>query len=152
MNKSRYELVLSYQSRIEAVLTRGDALLAQEGRPDTAALGQLRWEITRLLTEYQIFKHARVLDPVIARGGPGAAAAAAIKEDCVAAGDALRAHVLRWSAVSIMDQWPDYRAAARQNAKRLRAHLAVERVNFRNLLGGEAHAPPAAAVRTSRAR
>ncbi|MBV9842841.1 MAG: hypothetical protein JOY99_15110 [Sphingomonadaceae bacterium] len=131
---SPHKRLIGYQDRIEALLARAEMALAARGKLDAGEIGHIRWELARLLSEYQIFKHVRLFDPLIAQGGPRSAAAAAMKESCVAVGEAFRAHVLKWGAAAILDRPAAYRAATMVEIARLRTHLKRERDGVRTLL------------------
>ena len=126
--------LLGYQERIEAILARGEHILDAGATLDGGAIGQLRWELARTLGEYQIFKHTRLFDPLIVRGGPRSAAAAAMKQSCITLGGAFRAYVIRWTAADILDRPDPYRTAALVEVGRLRTHLKREREGARQLL------------------
>jgi hypothetical protein len=117
-----------HQDKILAHIAQKEALIRSLAAPDAMVLGKARWELTRLLSAYQIFKHSQIFDPVIARGAPEAARRAQrLKIDCIAMGDAFRAYVAHWMAVGITDHWEAYKPAALACIATTRQHLATER-------------------------
>ena len=125
-----------HQATIHDILRRGERVLRAPER-DATALARTRWELARAILAYQGFKHHEIFDPV-ARRGPAARADAArrLKAACVASGDAFRAYVARWSAVSVVDRWDEYQPAAFALIAGIRDHLARERREAGELLKG----------------
>jgi hypothetical protein len=140
-----------YQNRILSVMGRAEALLGA-AEPDAQALGQCRWELARILRAYQIHKHGRVFDPIIAAGVPAdrVALARTLKADCVRMGDRFRDHLMGWSAVGVRDDWIAYRPAAREMIAALRVHLDRERAGIATLEGRDAATMPSFSHQPSR--
>lgn len=126
----------AHQTTIHDILRRGERMLRAPER-DAAALARARWELARAILAYQGFKHHEIFDP-IARRGPAVRADAArrLKAACVATGDAFRAYVARWSAVSVLDRWDEYQPAALALIAGIRDHLGRERREAEALLKG----------------
>lgn len=124
-----------YQATILGILQRGERLLNATER-DAAALARTRWELARAMLAYQGFKHRELFDPITASGCPRRAPLARrLKNDCLAMGEAFRAYVAKWSAVSVLDCWAEYQPAALRLITQIRDHLARERRETAALLG-----------------
>lgn len=123
-----------HQSAILTLLRDEEAMLTDERR-DVAGLARARWTMMRALTAYQLFKHREIFDPAIAgkvlRDG---LKAERMKAACIAIGDDFRDHVQRWSGSDVAGDWSRYQPAALTMVKRLRAHVARERVDVASLL------------------
>ncbi len=132
-----------YQDKVLSVMGRADALL-DSAVPDPRALAQCRWELARILRAYQIHKHHRVFDPIIAAGAPAARVALArdLKSACVRMGDRFRDYLLGWSGTSVCDEWSRYRPAAIAMIAELRAHIDRERAGIARLEAPPAASPP----------
>jgi hypothetical protein len=125
-----------HQTTIHDILRRGERMLRAPDR-DAAGLARTRWELARAILAYQGFKHHEIFDPVARRGPAGYAdAARLLKAACVASGDAFRAYVARWSAVSVLDRWDEYQPAALALIAGIRDDLARERREAGALLKG----------------
>ena len=131
MNSHRDKMLAAlddHQAKIVAIVRRGDALLAVDARPDPALLSQKRWELTRLLSAYQAFKHHQLFDPVVRTGPPARARVASqMKAECIALGEEYRAHVARCTNLDIVAHWESYRPAVARLLARLEAHMSRER-------------------------
>lgn len=132
---------------LEQLRHHQDAILAHVDRATDFALldpvyargplAKARWEMARMLRAYQLFKHTEIFDPAIACGLPHQRQAAqAMKEDCLAAGEAYWAHTRRWSSEDIACRWEDYRPAMLAMAGQIRSHVTRERANLALLLTG----------------
>jgi hypothetical protein len=125
-----------HQTTIHDILRRGERMLRAPDR-DAAGLARTRWELARAVLTYQGFKHHEIFDPIARRGPAGYAdAARRLKAACVASGDAFRAYVARWSAVSVLDRWDEYQPAALALIAGIRDDLARERREAGALLKG----------------
>jgi hypothetical protein len=129
-----FEQFVELQDRIHAIVNKAEAILRQPDNRDVAALGAARWEVARVLREYQLFKHSRIFDPLERGSDYRAIKAKRMKADCIRVGEEFRAYVLKWSVVSILDHWADYHPAALDAVARIRAHLKRERVGVAELL------------------
>jgi hypothetical protein len=129
-----FDRFIELQDRILAITVRSEALLRDPEKHDIAALGNARWEVTRALREYQIFKHTRIFDPLEACGDYRMVQMRRMKADCIRAGEEFHRYVLKWSAVCILDHWADYHPAALDVIARVRAQLAKERIGVSALL------------------
>jgi hypothetical protein len=129
-----FEQFVELQDRIHAIVDRAEAILREPGNRDVAALGQARWQAARLLRQYQLFKHSRIFDPIAASQDFRALRAKRMKEDCIRFGETFQDYVLRWSVVSISDNWEEYHAAALGSVARIRAQLVKERAGVAELL------------------
>ena len=95
---------------------------------DTAGLARARWAMMRALTAYQLFKHSKIFDPMIAKARPADAhRLLRMKRACTDMGDAFRAYVQQWSACDVGASWAEYQPAALAMIARVRAHIAGER-------------------------
>ena len=130
-----FEQFVELQDHIHAIVDRAEAILREPGNRDVAALGQARWQAARALRQYQLFKHGRIFDPIAASQDFRAVKARQMKDDCIRFGEAFHKYVLRWSVVSISDNWEEYHAAALASVARIRAQLVRERAGVAELLG-----------------
>ncbi|MBW8744425.1 MAG: hypothetical protein JF628_08785 [Sphingomonas sp.] len=128
-----FEHFLELQDRILAISTRAEAILRSETR-DVAALGQARWELARVLREYQLFNQGRIFDQIERMQDGRAAKVRSMKAECVRVGEEFRLHILKWSAVSVIDHWAAYQPAALDTIARIRTHLVCERAGMAELL------------------
>ena len=135
-----FEQFVELQDRILAIADRSEAILRDPDNRDVTALGVCRWEAARVLREYQIFKHSRIFDPLERGQDYRAIKARRMKADCIRVGEEFRAYVLKWSVVSILDHWAEYPPAALDVCKRIRTHLARERIGVAELLGQDSAA------------
>lgn len=128
-----FEQFVELQDRILAIVARAEAILRSDVR-DVAGLGKARWEVARALREYQLFKHARVFDPLSGGQDFRGVQARRMKAECVRVGEEFRQYVLKWSVVSILDHWAEYHPAALDAVVRIRAQLARERAGVLRLI------------------
>ena len=129
--------LIDLQTRILAEVDAAAVVLG--GGPETARaeLAKARWSVSRVLREYQLFKHVEIFDPAIARGSPSQAdAARRMKAACIAAGRDHAEHVARWSVSDAAAHWDEYRAAMRALVAAIRTHIRRERVDVERLLAG----------------
>jgi hypothetical protein len=133
--EDRFARYVQHVERIEEILHRAEGIVRGAARdPDIAALGRLRWELSRTVREYQLFKHMMIFDPLIAAGGWQASMARELKDDCLRAGADYRDYLARWSVVSTLDHWSEYKPAALAAAARMRRHMTRERTRMEQLL------------------
>jgi hypothetical protein len=132
--QDRFARYLHHVERVEDIVRRGDGLLRTTGDPDIAAIGKIRWELSRAVREYQLFKHMMIFDPLMAAGGWRVGVARELKEDCLRAGADYRDYLARWSVISILDHWSDYKPAALGVVAKMRRHIARERTRMEQLL------------------
>ena len=131
------ERLAEHQERIAAILRRGRAALACARDPEHARLAQMRWELMRVLRDYQLFKHLEIFDPVIRHGTAAQAARAGeLKQRCLGLAATYTEHVRRWSLLGAIDGWPAYRTDAMAMVDQLHAHLAAELRDTAGLLAG----------------
>ena len=124
-----------FQARIGGVLSRvGIALDAQPRDP--VVLAHLRWELLRLLREYQLFKHTELFDPLLRGDDPDRRRrAGSLKDRCLAMAAVVTDHVRRWTVAGVADA-TSYEVEARALLARLARHLAEERLGVTHLLDG----------------
>lgn len=124
-----------YRAAALAVLSRGTTVLGEGRDALLAQQAELRAALMAALGRYQAFKHEAIFDPAIASPDPDRQAAARVmKAACIGAGETYRAHMQRWSAEAMSQDWPGYAAAARLTANRLRRHIADEAEDVRALI------------------
>ncbi|WP_174280295.1 hypothetical protein [Sphingomonas bacterium] len=124
-----------YQGRITALIDRTRVALDQPAR-DPVALATLRWEMLRLLREYQLFKHGELFDPLLRAADLGRRGrAASLKARCIEMAAAVGDHGRRWAEAGT--------ATAERHADethtlltRLTQHLLRERLGVTELLSG----------------
>jgi len=138
-----------HQAKALEIISRGDVLLAPHATPDQGLLSQARWELTRVLGAYQMFKHNELFDPIIRNGPPDKARLAVqMKAECIALGAEYRAHVARCANLDIPAHWDSYRPAVLRLLMRIKAHIARERwIAARLLIDGVAARSSAAELR-----
>jgi hypothetical protein len=101
-----------YHRRATTIMATQRALLAPGSVRDPATQARHRWELLRVLVEFQIFKHRDIFDPMIRQGDAHVARCAqAMKEDCAALGMEVRDFVTRWSDGSVGENWDNFRSA-----------------------------------------
>ena len=126
-----------HQQRILGHLDTALALTRQPPAEARQALAVARWTTVRLLQAHQIFKHTEIFDPAIRSGSPAQAQAASrLKVDCIAAGEAFRDYVRKWSTTNAEEQWDRYQPAMLAMAEQMCAHLRSEREAVAALLDG----------------
>jgi hypothetical protein len=131
----RLERLVAYQETLLERIAAGEALLEQGPMQAAPLLAKSRWEMVRLLREYQLFKHREIFDPAIL--GPSrriAALATAARDWCRQASERYETHVTRWSETGIAGDWDAYRMAVRDMGKAIRLHIAAERADVRTIL------------------
>jgi hypothetical protein len=102
-----------HHHRATAIMAAQRTLLASGSAPDPAAHARHRWELLRVLVEFQLFKHRDVFDPLIRQGDPRTAPRAQLlKTECAALGAEVRAFVVRWSDGSVEADWERFRTAS----------------------------------------
>lgn len=138
-----------HQAKALEIISRGDVLLAPDTLPDQGLLSQARWELTRVLGAYQMFKHHELFNPIIRNGPPDKARLAGqMKAECIALAEEYRAHVARCANLDIPAHWDSYRPAVLRLLARIKAHIARERwIAARLLIDGIAARGPAADLR-----
>jgi hypothetical protein len=130
-----FEQFIELQDRILAIVRRSEAALLNPEERDVAELGKTRWELARSLREYQLFKQTSIFDPIERTQDSRAPRTRRMRAECERAGEAFRQYVLKWSVVSILDYWDDYKAAALTAMTQVRAQLSGERNDMAELLG-----------------
>jgi hypothetical protein len=139
----------TYHDRMDAILTSAEALLRADDKSALVTLTRSRFDMAHLLSAYQLFIHREVFEPSIAAGtADEVARAKALKVECIMLADAFRTYVKHWSVTEIESVWPEYRRAAGDMLRRLRAHLERSRSDAPGLL---ASARARAAARPIRA-
>lgn len=99
-------------------------------------LAHLRWQLLRLLREYQLFKHGEIFDPLLRAGDENRRAqAASLKSRCIAMAAVVSEHSRRWTVAGTLDH-DDYPDEARALIFRIGAHLVQERAGVEHLLDG----------------
>lgn len=137
---SAFRMLIKHQERILALIARATEAVKGEPALSRDDLAKARWEMTRLLRSYQIFKHTEIFDPFIAHDpGEKARVAEQLKMRCIEAGNAFRDYVLEWSSRDVVTCWASYKPAMLAMTKQLRTHLAQERRDVEALLSGEDH-------------
>jgi len=125
----------SYHDDIISRIAASVAVIEADNLSSLSSLSARRWQMVRLLREYQIFKHSRIFDPAIAKGSPSEIAAAQeMKINCIAMGNAFTAYVKIWSSGLITTRWEDYRTAMIEMSTLLTRHVKSERHNVEALL------------------
>ncbi|RYF19988.1 MAG: hypothetical protein EOO77_08970 [Oxalobacteraceae bacterium] len=125
----------SYHDDIVARIAASVAVIEADNLSSLSTLSARRWQMVRLLREYQIFKHSRIFDPAISSGSPSAVAAAReMKINCIAIGNAFSSYVKIWSSGLITTRWEDYRIAMIEMSTLLTRHVKSERRSIVALL------------------
>jgi hypothetical protein len=125
----------SYHDDILARIAASVAVIEAENLSSLSTLSARRWQMVRLLREYQIFMHSRIFDPAIAKGAPNQIAAAQdLKINCIAMGNAFSSYVKFWSSGVITTSWESYRIAMIEMSASLAQHVKSELSNVVALL------------------
>lgn len=124
-----------HQTAILASTERARRTLAEEA-PDPVVLARLRWEMVRLMTAYQFFKHREVFDVLIANGSDDEARIARrLKADCISLGEDVRRYVAYRNSADQTGTWAQQREQGLSFVGRIRQHLDHERRAMIALLG-----------------
>lgn len=117
-----------HQTGILANMRRAEAVIACPEAFDMAQVARLRWELLRLLSGYQMFKHRQIFDVLIHAGSfEQRPVAARMKADCEALGEEVKRFITQRSAAGAGETVEVYRADVRRFITRLREHLSYER-------------------------
>ncbi len=131
MNSPRDRLLSQldeHQAKALEIISRGDVVLAPGALPQTEMLSRSRWEMMRVLSAYQAFKHHQLFDPIIRSGPPDKAAIAQqMKAECIAIGEDFRDHAARCANLDIPAHWDSYRPTVARMLARIKTHLIRER-------------------------
>jgi hypothetical protein len=128
-----------YQRQVMEILAEARRSESGDYGPPIEALARARWELVRLLREYQLFKHVEIFDPLIRAGeGLRADTARSLKTRCLELAAAYSDHVRRWSFQGPTSDWPAYRRDALAMAELIELRLAIELRDVRILLAGVA--------------
>lgn len=112
-------------------------LIRQEPKLAQPEIAQIRWQLLRVLREYQLFKHNEIFDPLIAANRTELAMMAKrLKAACIAAGEAYQAHTIRWTEQGALESWTEYQQAVLKIVERVEEHLRSERMAVTALLAG----------------
>jgi hypothetical protein len=126
-----------HQDHVTTIVERARSALVGSRDVEGARLAQMRWELMRVLRDYQLFKHLEIFDPVIGTGAPAEAELATrLKERCNQVAVEYQDHVRRWTLIGAIDRWPDYRLETLAMIDRIVGHLAAERRDVTTLLAG----------------
>jgi len=126
-----------HQAQVARVLAEARPLLRDEDASHLKALALARWQLLRVLREYQLFKHSEIFDPMIAAGAVGRAdTARRLKGRCLDIAAAFAAYVQRWSLTGPARDWTAYTAEALAMADRIDRFMMEELVEVRALLAG----------------
>jgi hypothetical protein len=129
-----FDQFVELQDKILAIVARSEAFLLDETRRDVGGLGRTRWDLARTLREYQSLIFTQIFDRYEHRADQAGQLARQMKNDCIRAGEDFRQYVLKWSVISILDHWDDYRPAALEAIAKVRSQLAKERAGVTDLL------------------
>lgn len=136
-------LFAEHHDRATGIIGTQRQLLTTLTGPDAATLARLRWELMRVLMEFELFKLHDIFDPMIRHGDPQAAAHAWImKGECTALGADVRAFVTRWSNGSVEEQWEEFRCAKLALFDRIERNF----IDQRRAVTGMGTTPPRPAV------
>lgn len=126
-----------YQRRIAHIIVAARDALAGDSASGQKTVAGARWELVRILREYQLFKHTEIFDPLIAYGDSVRATnASRLKTRCIDLGQSYGDHVQRWSLQAPMNAWDDYRDEALTMIERINRHLGDEAEQVARLLVG----------------
>lgn len=125
-----------YHARLQILLDRSSAAVSENAVKNVELAG-LRWQLVRLLREYQLFKHVEVFDPLIKSNGSSQCANARdMKERCEIIGDQYNGFIKAWNLGDNGPSSADYRAAATKVLAAVRRHVASESEQIPRLLNG----------------
>ena len=120
-----------HQQAILDILREAEAMLTDPGTHDIAGLARARWALMRALTAYQLLMQGEVIEPAIGRKAPRAER---MKQAGIAAVEAFRGNVTKWSGADVAAVWPEYQASALAMIARLREHVTKQRHEIESLL------------------
>jgi len=125
----------AYQNRIYALIETAQGLLPLTSDAAQPGLAHLRWQLLRLLREYQLFKHNEIFNPLMESSQPDLVAMATrLKASCIASGEEYRLHTTRWSGRGATEDWSGYQQATSDIIEGLYRHLQAERADVQILL------------------
>lgn len=125
----------AYQLRVQELTQASRQFIRRDAAAAQPDLAHTRWQLLRVLREYQLFKHNEVFDPLIAASRPELVAMASrLKAACMRAAEDYRLHTLHWSEHGAADRWEEYQAAVLSIAERIDEHLETERAAIALLL------------------
>jgi hypothetical protein len=132
---ARIQALDGYHRPILAALADGRVELDRKDASSAKAVALIRWELMRHLRAYQLFKHTRIFDPIIAgRSAYHSGIAADLKARCLELSGAFEEHVKRWSLVGSTAAWDRFTEEASAMSERIERHIAFERQKVAELL------------------
>jgi len=124
-----------HQAKVLEIVRRAQPLMASDATPDPHLASRARWELTRVLGAYQVFKDYELFDPIIRDGPPERVRIAELmKAESLALGEEFRAYLARRVSLGVAADWAGRRPAACKLARRIEAHLSRERWVSESLL------------------
>lgn len=115
-------LVITLLAAVEPVLNTPKHLR------ELATVKDRRPEMQRILTEYQVYKHNGIFDPIIVQcDRERSDLARTLKADCIALDIEYGRFAKRWTGRNASDHWPEYRLSALRMIRIIREHLTMER-------------------------
>jgi hypothetical protein len=118
-----YDEFLGLRQAISHTLDRIEAAVVTGGAEGIATLGRSRWQMGQQLHRYHAFALDCVLPAFESRHDRKGDAARNLRQRCEEAATCFANHVTTWDVVSMLDNWPDYRAAALACLVQLRTQL-----------------------------
>ena len=123
-----------YHTRLRTLLDRSSEALANDA-VDIVTLAGLRWQLVRLLREYQLFKHTEIFDPIIRHRPLGRNEhASRLKARCEIMGTRYNDFIKRWHLGASGPSSSDYRDAARKMIDDVAQHVVEEGGEIARLL------------------
>jgi hypothetical protein len=128
VGRSLLDRLVEHQNLVRGIIARAETCLRHPHQRDALTLARLRWEVTRAIGAYTLFKHHELFDPLVAHGTSAQARAAAeAKRACLAMGAQFQAHVRKWSGAPVAERWDEYQPATVAMIAKLRGHFDLER-------------------------
>ena len=116
-----------HQRGILAWMEQASRTLDRDPAEARAELTSARWELVRLINTYRLFKEGEIFSLAATGAHPQTAAIRQLEADSDAAAEAFRTHVMRWSAIDKVANWPEYRSAMLALRHRMSAGLRKDR-------------------------
>lgn len=116
-----------HQQGILVWMEQASRMLDLDPAEARAKLTNARWELVRLINTYRLFKEGEIISLASAGVHPQTAAIHQLAADSAAAADAFRTHVMRWSTIDKVANWPEYRSAMLALRDRVSAGLRKDR-------------------------
>ena len=116
-----------HQQGILAWMEQATRVLDRDPAEARAELTNARWELVRLINTYRLFKQGEIFSLASTGAHPQSTAIRRLEAESDAAADGFRTHVMRWSAIDKVANWPEYRSAMLALRDRMSVGLRKDR-------------------------